>query len=198
MRSRVILAASIVCCCCAVARAASTVHTGSYFFYENTTDNKVQITGTNDAGDTTAAMNFVVGIGDEHSAGQPLITDVDLLTGTVFEANNTGQFFPSFPPPGYVVVGAIVTESAAVSTAGLLGTLTIDTTGVAPGEYDLKLKKDFGAPLVSFNFFTMPALYDLGTITVLPIPEPTSLLLGTIALAALGAVAVRRCRQPAV
>lgn len=172
-----------------------TVHTGSYSVGQGP-GNILTITGTTTAGEMIQGMNFVFGIGDEQSAGLPLITAVDLDgIGTVFNGNANPPTFPTFPPPGFVVVGGTTTISGFVDPAGVLGFVTVDTTGVTPGVYDLKLKKDFGFPQNSFNFTPTVPVYDLGTLTVTP--EPTPIVLGLFAVTALCAVAIRRHRQRA-
>ena len=58
----------------------------------------------------------------------PAITNVDLVTGTIFAGNNSGQQnIPSNSPQVYE--GGISTTSGTVAASGLLATLTINTTG---------------------------------------------------------------------
>jgi len=61
----------------------------------------------------------------------------DLITGTIFAQNNSGQ--QNVTTQSQVYSGSISTASGTVPAAGLLATLNFDTTGIAPGTYSLKL-----------------------------------------------------------
>jgi hypothetical protein len=204
MHKKAFFALAILGCLATAAQAVTTVTAGNYFFAPNTVNNEVKITGTNDANDQTAGMNFVIQIGDGVTAGQPLLTFVDLIAGTIFNSNNTGQFntLPSQAPtpnpfsgnltnPGIVYTGSVTTSSGTVGTAGLLGTLKFSTVGVAPGVYQLRLNKT-AFPPVAFNFAPTAATRVDGTITVTP--EPSAIVMGLIAATGLGAVMYRRRR----
>lgn len=68
----------------------------------------------------------------------PIFTGVDLITGTIFSGNNTGQ--QNLTLGSQVYSGSVITSSSTVPATGLLTTLTIDTTGFLGGEtYSLKL-----------------------------------------------------------
>jgi hypothetical protein len=79
----------------------------------------------------------------------PVITAVNLVTGTIFAGNNSGQQnIPSNSPQVYE--GGIATTSGTVTATGLLATLTIDTTGFQGNTFSLKLS-GFGSAGASGN-----------------------------------------------
>ncbi len=66
----------------------------------------------------------------------PRITSLDLVTGTIFAANHTDVF----TDPAPLIWGATTTTTAGtVAANGVLATLTIDTTGITTGQFDLIL-----------------------------------------------------------
>jgi hypothetical protein len=202
MHRKVFLALAVVACLSAPALAVTTVTAGNWIFPAGAVDQVIQITSTNNAADVTAGMNFVIQIGDGVAGGKPLLTFVDIITGTIFAANNTGQFntLPSQLPtpnpfsgqltnPGFVYTGSVTTAAGTVTTAGLLGTVKVSTVGVPVGVYPLRLNKTQFPP-VQFNFAPTAATRIDGTITV--VPEPATVVMGLFAVAGLGAVAIRR------
>lgn len=70
----------------------------------------------------------------------PSITAVDIVTGTIFANNNTGQVDSlaglSFPQLGF---RSTSTQSGSVVAEGLLARVTLDTTGYFEGSFDLSL-----------------------------------------------------------
>lgn len=103
----------------------------------------------------------------------PAITAVNLVTGTIFGGNNSGQQnFTSNSPQVYE--GGIATTSGTVNATGLLATLTIDTTGFQGNTFSLKLSgfgnagasgnTDFG---VDSNLNPIPATITNGNIVTL-------------------------------
>lgn len=117
----------------------------------------------------------------------PRITDVDLLTGTIFEDNNIGQ--TNLIEFDLVRFNTTATENGSVLTEGILATLTIDTTGFFTGSWPLLLD---GTVLGRSNFGATPMLIANGSISV---PEPATVLLMVQALAVLlGLTAMRRQR----
>jgi hypothetical protein len=204
MQRRAFLAVAMVCSLAAVSQAAITVSTGGpYNFLQGTVGNIVTVTGSAGAGEMIEGMNFTLGIGDQTTAGTPIITGVDIIgPGTVFNPNNTGQFNVVNPVPTLVTVYSVTTAAGAVSATGTLGFATISTVGVAPGSYALNLKKNVGFPQPTFSF--APAGFTLvrddfstdatAVINVLEIPEPASVVMGLFAVAGFAAVAIRRHR----
>ncbi|MBI1310044.1 hypothetical protein GC176_01965 [bacterium] len=105
---------------------------------------QIQVSG----GDEVQGVTLRVQIGDggpEAGGSQdgPSIQTVDILTGTVFESNNTGlrqdvdgdspDTVPQFER------AETTTSSGTVSASGLLATITIDTTGFTSGQFPLLL-----------------------------------------------------------
>jgi hypothetical protein len=79
----------------------------------------------------------------------PKITNVDLITGTIFASNHSTQAnVPNVPPQAYE--GSITTASGSVAATGLIATLTIDTTGFTGQSFSLQLA-NFSNGAVSGN-----------------------------------------------
>jgi hypothetical protein len=188
----------------ASAQAVTTVSAGNWFIPAETLNNVITITSTNNANDMTAGMNFVVQIDNGLPGPKPVITFVDMITGTPFQGNNTGQFntLPSQLPtsnpfsgqltnPGYVYTGSVTTASGMVTTAGLLGTIKVSTVGAAWGIYPLRLNKT-AFPPVAFNFAPTAVTRIDGTIFV--DPEPSSMVIAAIGTGGLAYFAYRRRR----
>ena len=135
------------------------------------------------------AADVSVQIGNGNGTA-PTITSVDLITGTIFASNNSGQF-PAASGNGPQVNYESILNSAPgayVNANGLLATIHISTLGVSSGSFKLSLGA--GATQLgpsdfyngSFNLVT-PTITD-GTIVV---PEPASIgLIGLMATAVLG------------
>lgn len=73
----------------------------------------------------------------------PLITNVDLIHGTIFESNNIEQLdfglaAPEFLTPSHQPAYFTATASGSVP-AGIVAFVTVDFTGIAPGTYSLGL-----------------------------------------------------------
>jgi hypothetical protein len=103
---------------------------------------KLKVTG----GTPVQGLNFNAQIGDGGpvvggSAAGPVITATDVLTGTIFAANNTGQRDLGSLPQ--LTMAATTTRVGAVQAEGLLVTLTVDTTGFASGRWSLSLSNTF-------------------------------------------------------
>ena len=150
-------------------------------------------------GDSVAGVNFIALVADggpelvgliPDIAGidAPSITDVDLLTGTIFEGSATQ--FELGPPFPQLVQEAATVDSGGVEASGTLVTLTFDTTGFAAGtSFDLSLEVAALAASTEFpdpNSTTgelVPLTITNGRLNLVPIPEPTSLaLLGLVGM----------------
>lgn len=71
----------------------------------------------------------------------PHFTAADLITGTIFAPNNSGQQnFTSFSQQPQIYSGGIVTNSGTVNASGLLATFTVDTTGFTTPNTDFALR----------------------------------------------------------
>ena len=94
-------------------------------------------------------LNFNIQVADGGpSAGgtlpAPVITDVDILTATIFAATNTGLRTDADDPAGADPVPqheyrGTTTAAGTVSAEGLLATVTIDTTGFERGSWSLMM-----------------------------------------------------------
>jgi len=148
--------------------------------------------------------------GDTGLTGKvPSITGISLVeTGSLFELNNDGvDCFLSYSGWGY----AGWAENAVVTVLGpsdipttvdlnpngqLLARLTIDTTGIGPGNYGLNLGpfEVVEGFVMETSFLDFGGSVDVvsGSLTV--VPEPSSLLLMCAGLAGLGVVVLRRKR----
>lgn len=103
----------------------------------------------------------------------PVISNVNLTSGTIFAGHNGGQVnISALPTQAYS--GYVTTDSGTVAASGLLATLTIDTTGFNGGAiYPLRLNTsgpagttytDFGA---DSQFNPIPATLTNGNLIVL-------------------------------
>ena len=114
----------------------------------------------------------------------PDITAVDILTGTIFDGNNLGDFGGTVVPQAWQSL-TYTQAGTAVDGDGLLATVTLDTTGFTSGSWDLSM----GSLLGQTEFGGVPLRITPGTIFIPTdgeiIPEPAScvlLLLGTATL----------------
>lgn len=129
-----------------------------------------------------------------HIDGGVMMSLVDIIgAGTLFAPNNTGvtEFFPGLSADKYTLT---TTTAGTVGPTGTLAFVTFDATGVAPGTYAFNLTNFVGAS--DLPPFSAPILIN-GTVRVLPIPEPGSIVLAVFAAGALCAVAIRRRRKMA-
>lgn len=133
---------------CAVSGQSSTssasINVGNHVLAPNLTGQTVQIFVTNNGAGgqfpvSGADVNVEVSDGGPSNGGTlgPQLSSADLVTGTIFAANNNGQ--QNFINQPQVYEGAITTSGGTVNANGLLATLTLDTTNVPPGTYSLKL-----------------------------------------------------------
>ena len=141
-------AAALVLAVCPVLRAAN-VTVGTHVLLPNTANQVISIWVS--GGEQIAGEDFFAQIGDGGtflggSNTKPAFTNVDILGGTIFAANNNGAFGdPNGTPPGsnsahpLIWVDGTTTVSGTVSAAGRLATLTLNTTGLASGTFPLLL-----------------------------------------------------------
>jgi hypothetical protein len=144
-RQVVILACLFAFSDAAATRAAS-VNVGTHFLAPNTSGQQVPILVT--GGEPVSGVDLFVQVGDGGAAvggddTGPMITNLDLVTGTIFAGNNTGAFTDPTP----LIWGATTTTtSGSIPANGLLATLTIDTTGILTGQFDLILNPPTTGP----------------------------------------------------
>jgi hypothetical protein len=151
-------------------------------------------------GDVVQGLNFEIQTGDggPDSGGTaagagPLITNLDLLTGTIFAANNTGQhgggpLSLTGKTKAQVWEATTTTSATTVAAAGLLANITFDTTGFKTinQSFPLALK---GTNNGDTNFAGVPINITNGTITIVPEPGAVGLVL------AMGIMGLRRRRR---
>ena len=125
---------------------AAIVDAGQHVLAPNAQGQQIAILVT--GGDAVAGVDLFVQVGDGgpvaggDDAG-PTITAVDLFTDAIFAANNSGAFTDPTP----LLWGATTTTLAGTVVAlGRLATLTIDTTGLTTGRFDLILNPTATGP----------------------------------------------------
>ena len=126
----------------------------------------------------TLGIQFNIQIGDG-SVTAPLITGVDILTGTIFQNNNTT---PSGGQDGdntwrwEIGTTAATSPYPSVPTGySTVATVTFDTTGFSSGTWDLSLTTPQGSTAyidTNTPVGPLPMTITDGTLTVLPVPEP--------------------------
>lgn len=166
---------------CPIAPAA-TVIVGKHVLLPNTANQSISIWVN--GGEQIAGEDFYAQIGDGGSFlggsnAKPAFTNVNVIAGTVFSTNNNGAFGdPNGTPAGsnaahpLIWVDGTTTSSGTVAAAGLLATLTLDTTGLASGTFPLLLTGvanslgPFDTTLVGANAVPIPLSVTNGTLIV--------------------------------
>jgi hypothetical protein len=138
--ARIITGACLAAAACAHASPVIEVGTHHVAPYAN---QKVRIDVT--GGQAVAGMNFMAQLPD----GGPLLTDVDILSETIFAGNNHGLYAGSYLHDHQVYQG-VVTASGTVSADGRIATLTFDADGLQ-GWYRLELRNDVEQSATDFT-----------------------------------------------
>jgi hypothetical protein len=132
--------------------SAAAINAGMHTLAPNMPGQQVQIQVT--GGEAVSGIDLFVQVGDGGTTvggddTGPKITNVDLVTGTIFAANHTDVF----TDPAPLIWGATTTTNTGTVLAnGLLATLTIDTTGIiSGGEFDLILNPPATGPTALFG-----------------------------------------------
>ena len=146
---RRLLTAATFLFCALPALAVPTIVVGTHTLLPNQPNQVIEIRVT--GGDPVDGLNFYVQVADGGPelvalgllpAGQgidgPAITGADLISGTIFAANNDGQQVPPGNQP-QVAGFLITTDVGTVAADGLLARLTLDTTGFTSGSWPLML-----------------------------------------------------------
>jgi hypothetical protein len=126
-------------CCRASLASAAAINAGMHTLAPNMPGQLVQIGVT--GGEAVSGVDLFVQVGDGGTTvggddTGPKITNLDLVTGTIFAANHTDVF----TDPAPLIWGATTTTTTGTVPAnGVLATLTIDTTGITTGQFDLIL-----------------------------------------------------------
>lgn len=171
MMKQLICLLAVVAGSVSVSRGAAIV-VGHHELYSNLPNQKIQLFVT--GGDAVEGLNFNLQIGDGGPdlgglTSGPRITAVDLLTGTIFDGNNTGEQDPGSYPQ--LALRTTTTSTGTVSAQGLLATITIDTTGYFMGTWPLSLSDTLNGPT---DFAGHSAAITNGTLQVTTVvPEPS-------------------------
>ena len=196
MLRKALFASVALICSAAAAGAAPLIIAGDHVLLPNTPGQKIYVMTSGQAGDEFAGVDLHMAIG----ACGPIVTEFDLIgPGTLLFGNNMGQisyFDPAFEAPTRLPAMTATTEVGLVGPNGVLAILTLDTTGIALGQYSLSLTHPVFGPSDLPMFFETTLLQD-GTLTVRGVPEPGSIVLGMLAAAGLIAAATRRRRARA-
>jgi hypothetical protein len=161
------------------ARAALSINVGTHTLLPNTPNQTIQLSVT--GGDAVQALNFNAQVADGGPelggvVNGPDITAANIVTGTIFSGNNSGQQDPgSFPQ---LAIRTTTTSSGSIAASGVLATLTISTVGISSGTFPLKLNDTLNGPT---DFATVPVTITDGFIVV-PEPATLSILLPLLAL----------------
>jgi len=124
------------------------IQVGNHVLLPNTPGQQIEIWVS--GGQLVQGLDFLVqvadggpeaataGFADPPGIDGPHVTDLDLVTATIFQDNNLGQINSdahlTYPQ---LFVASIIAGSGAVAADGLLGTVTIDTTGFSSGSWEL-------------------------------------------------------------
>ena len=170
------------------AGAAPTLDAGDHELAFNTSGQLVELFVT--GGDLVDGLDLILEVGDGTEG--PLITSVDLKTGTIFAS---AEYIETavVPPPGRLTRTTVdgVTDVAAT---GKVANVTFDTTGIEPGDYPFELvavipEVDTFSTTFLRNGAPVETTLVSGTLTVLP--EPSAL--GFLGIA--GLLLARRPRR---
>jgi len=101
----------------------------------------------------------------------PVITSVDLITGTIFADNFSEQ--TDLLRLDQIWVQSVTTESGTVIADGLLATVTFDTSGFTQGSFRLALAETLDGPT---DFAGIPITITDGMLHV--VPEPSNWIMG--------------------
>jgi hypothetical protein len=151
---------------------AATITVGSHVLAPNLPGQEIEISVT--GGDAVWGANLFAQVGDggpelaiyglPAGTDGPAITGVDLIAGTIFSTASASQYYVDSIPQ-FVNYGVLASQSA--SAAGLLVTLTIDTSGFSTGTWNLLLS-DVLPELGDYDtdFAPTPAVITNGSITI--------------------------------
>jgi hypothetical protein len=169
--------------------ATPVIVVGEHELLADTADQLIEIMVS--GGDSVQGLNLRLQVADggTHpdaggSIDGPKISNIDLVSGTIFDGNNTGQNgLLSLPQ---VWVQSITTANGMVAADGMLATVMIDTTGFMDGEFDLRVGETLDG---ATDFAGVPVDITDGSIRI--VPEPASFL-GMLAGIGMICAALRR------
>jgi hypothetical protein len=228
MHLRVVLSSFVLLGWAGIALAVPAITVGDSHPLPNTSANQ---TNTIDifydsvsGGGPMQGQTIYISVADENdgglgtvTAGEPFISAVDALTGTVWASNNAGNPAPAPVTDNQVWSYALTTGTGTNDATGKLLTVTINRNG-APAGSTWGLRVFIGVPglggpyssawdnqaQLGVAFTTQDNASGWNGVTGVPdgafsylIPEPSSIVLGLFAAAGLGAVVIRRRRAAA-
>ena len=121
--------------------ATPTIVVGSHQLLPNTPGQLIPISVS--GGDSVQGINLFTQIADGAGSQNPVIESLDILSGTIFAGNNSGVIDADGAGAADLFArweGLSTTTAAGTVVAdGLVGVLSIDTTGVNSGNWDLLL-----------------------------------------------------------
>jgi len=230
MHRRVVLSFAILLVLPAIALAVPAITVGDSHILPNTSAGQIDTIDINyDAitgGGPMQGQTIYVSIADEGNgglgsadAGEPFISAIDALTGTVWAANNTGAT-PAEINPGNNQAWSysVTTSSGTVNATGKLLSISINRNGAANGStWGLRVfvgVPDLAGPggadsawdngsSLGVPFTTQDTATGWNGVTNRPdgafqyVPEPSSIVLGLFGAAGLGAVVLRKRRARA-
>jgi hypothetical protein len=193
--------AGAACATNLAASAALFIDVGNILVEPNRSDQEIQIRIRNTGPDpvAVAGLNFVVQVNDGVGAiPGPAITGIDLVTGTPFLGNNTGQFNHPDDLPQFASATVTINLGGSpvvypVDEDVLLATLTIDTTGFGAGSWQLRLGDTMVDPTFFYDPDAEPVFATINDGTLTAVPEP-AFAATTLAIGALAFAILRRIR----
>lgn len=133
------LAMSLLLCVATAEGAVITV--GNHVLLPNTPNQTITLSVS--GGEEVAGLDLFVQIGDGGAfAGgansTPVFQNVDIITGTIFGSNNSGQSVDSTQASHPLIWDTgTTTNTGTVAASGLLATITVNTTGFLTGSLPL-------------------------------------------------------------
>jgi hypothetical protein len=218
MRRKVVLAVALVLCLASHAQAAlfivvPTITVQDPGLSQRTFMIDILVTGDGGA-DQAASADLHAQIGPNLPGPNPpngnpasptiaAVISKNTFTGSFFNNAANGVSLAPAPSTSWSVNEAIFTnlnsdsQVQTVAAAGLFVTLKIDYTGFHAGSWPIILSAsgaEGATDILDANTDSFPLVITDGSFTITAAPEPTSLVLGLLAAAGLGIVAIRKRR----
>jgi hypothetical protein len=168
MRCKVVLIVCLAGMLLSRFASAAVIVVGDHELLPDTPNQLVPIFVT--GGDAVQGLNLYAQIADGGPAAGgtilgPAVTDADVLTGTIFELNNTGVQDPG--SVAQLIARTVTTDTGSVPATGLLATLKISTVGFTSGTWALNLGNTRSGPT---DFTIVPITITDGSIKIVPEP----------------------------
>ncbi len=170
--------------------AAIMVTVGDHFLQPNMAGQSItlDVVNTGSSAVTVSGLNLVVQVANAGLG--PWITGVDIITGTIFSANNTGNNVVLYPDPNatkqFVLDSTATTGSTTLNLpvgSSRLATVTFDTTGFSSSGSTWELWLGNTINGLDSTYYTdatfvgqiIPSFTEPGSLTL--VPEPASMAL---------------------